>query len=70
MPSDEHRAIMISRLDQYLEMLNMHLAALHRMYNEHLIPESIYLQEVAATSAEIEAVGQAAETIRKRKNQS
>lgn len=67
MSSDEQRANMARRLSDYLEDLQLHLQMLHRMYQDHLLPEDVYLGEVAATTAELEAIQTALDVVTRRK---
>ena len=67
MTSDERRANMARRLSDYLEDLQLHLGMLHRMYAEHMIPETVYLSEVAATTAELDAIQAALDIVTRRK---
>lgn len=67
MTSDEQRANMARRLSDYLEDLQLHLQMLHRMYADHMLPEDVYLAEVAATTAELDAIQAALDVVSRRK---
>lgn len=68
MAGNEKRALAIQRLKDYYEDCQLYLQMLHRMYSDHIIPESIYMQEIAGVTAEMQAVSDTIDVLQRRQN--
>lgn len=68
--ASEFRTTMMHRLVVFKEALDMHMSALHRMYNEGALPEKIYLVDLAATRQEIDIIENAIQMIRMHRDSS